>query len=369
MCRTKFIGIIGVILIAVAGKAQSPEHHFRLGIAGLTHGHANLLFRFKTTDCISIVGIVEPNKTVVQKYQQRYQLHDSLFFDSLQEMDRVARPEGIAVFSSTKEHLPYISQCAGEGIDVMVEKPLCIDYKEAQRISHLADSAGIKVITNYETTWHPALDSCVSKLGEQGIGGLRKVVFHHGNNGTRHTKAPAEFVEWLTDSVQNGGGAIMDFGCYGLNIITEITQGQWPNSIYAEATNYKPEDYPQVDDDALIVLNYDGFKCLIQASWNWAVPRKDMELYGSRGKAMAVDATNYNYQVNSRSQLLTVELAPNGYPVDEPLLYFKRIVRGEEKLQTYDRASLENNMMVMKLLDLARESSSRKYQIRIKNDN
>jgi predicted dehydrogenase len=307
MERIKLLVLVFCVFISSTSIAQSENDTFRMGIAGLTHGHAHLLFRFKTTDSINIVGIVEPNKQLVQKYKQRYHLSDSLFFCSIQEMVQQVKPEGVAVFSSTKEHLPYITQCAAAGVDVMVEKPLSINFKEAKQIQSLAKKANIKVITNYETTWHPALDSCIYKLRNDGIGDLRKIVFHHGNNGTRHTKAPAEFVEWLTDSVKNGGGAIMDFGCYGLNIITEMTGGQWPNSIYAEANNYKPLDYPQVDDDALIVLNYDGFKCLIQASWNWAIPRKDMELYGSHGQAKAVDATTYKYQLNNRSKLHRVE--------------------------------------------------------------
>jgi len=29
-----------------------------------------------------------------------------------------------------------------------------------------------------------------------------------------------EFLEWLTDPVQNGGGAEVDFGCYGVNLLT-----------------------------------------------------------------------------------------------------------------------------------------------------
>ncbi|MCG8580058.1 MAG: Gfo/Idh/MocA family oxidoreductase, partial [Bacteroidales bacterium] len=276
--------------------------------------------------------------------------------------------EAVAVYSSTKEHLNYIRQCAGAGIDVMVEKPLCINYSEARQIASLADSSGIKVLTNYETTWHPALDSCFSKLGKQGIGELRKVVFHHGNNGTRHTKAPAEFVEWLTDSVQNGGGAIMDFGCYGLNIITEVLDGAMPNSIYAELVNHKPVDYPQVDDDALIVLNYDEFKCLIQASWNWAVPRKDMELYGSNGQVIAHDATSYTSHLRHRKAAETVELSAKSYPIDEPLLYLKRIVREEEVLKPYDRASLENNTLVMLLLDLAKNSAKQGKQLKIHSE-
>ena len=84
----------------------------------------------------------------------------------------------------------------------MVEKPLAVNLNHAKKIEKAASESGIQVVTNYETTWHASLDSCSQFVGNNGIGELKKVVFHHGNFGTRHTKAPPEFIEWLTDSVK-----------------------------------------------------------------------------------------------------------------------------------------------------------------------
>jgi len=346
------------------GGEKSGKKPFALGIIGLTHGHANLIFKFKQTNNVLIVGIAESDTAVVNKYKYKYNLADSLFFSTGKEMLEQVSPDGVAVFTSTFNHLKAIKLCASKGIDVMVEKPLATNWEQSRQIEQIAEESKIKVLTNYETTWHPSLDSCFSYVGSEGIGDIRKVVFHHGNYGPMN-RAPREFTEWVTDSVQNGGGALMDFACYGINIITDFVNGQLPQSVYAELRAFKPDEYPEVDDEATIILNYKTFQCIVQASWNWAVPRKDMELYGTNGYAIATSSNEYKYKLNWRAKEEVCVLEKTNYPVDEPLEYFAGIISGREVLQTYDCASLENNLLVMQILQWAKESITTGKRIEI----
>ncbi len=86
------------------------------------------------------------------------------------------------------------------------------------------------------------------------------------------------FFKWLTDPVQNGGGALMDFGCYGANLMTYLMKGQQPLSVTAVTQHFKPEVYPKVDDEATIIVTYPTAQCIIQGSWNWPLWQ---EGYGS----------------------------------------------------------------------------------------
>ena len=86
------------------------------------------------------------------------------------------------------------------------------------------------------------------------------------------------------DPVLNGGGALMDFGCYGADLITWLMDGQRPTSVTAVTQQLKPEVYPRVDDDATIILSYPHTQGVIQASWNWPIGRKDMDIYGVTGQ-------------------------------------------------------------------------------------
>ena len=86
--------------------------------------------------------------------------------------------------------------------------------------------------------------------------------------------------------MRNGAGALMDFGCYGANLMTYLMQGARPTSVTAVTQQLQPSDYPRVDDEATIVVTYPSAQAIIQASWNWPIGRKDLEIYGTRGYVM-----------------------------------------------------------------------------------
>jgi scyllo-inositol 2-dehydrogenase (NADP+) len=58
-------------------------------------------------------------------------------------------------------------------------------------------------------------------------------VLHDGHRGPKEIGCPPELLQWLTDPVLNGGGALTDFGCYGADLMNWLMQGQRPTSVFA----------------------------------------------------------------------------------------------------------------------------------------
>ncbi|GAM76173.1 D-galactose 1-dehydrogenase [Vibrio ishigakensis] len=71
--------------------------------------------------------------------------------------------------------------------------------------------------------------------------------------------------------------------------MTWLTRGEKPVSVTAITQHFQPKDYPDVDDESLIILKYKNTNAVIMGSWNWPFPRKDMELFGTQGKLVAHD--------------------------------------------------------------------------------
>ncbi len=74
-----FITLITFPSSVISQKANISKKQLRLGVIGLVHDHVSWILNRKKED-VSIVGIVETNKTAIAKYQKQYKLHDSLFF-------------------------------------------------------------------------------------------------------------------------------------------------------------------------------------------------------------------------------------------------------------------------------------------------
>jgi predicted dehydrogenase len=236
----------------------------------------------------------------------------------------------------------------------MMEKPLAVNMEHARAMAAAAKKAGVHLLVNYETTWYPANQAAYSLLREQNaIGDLRKFVVHDGHRGPKEIGCPPEFLQWLTDPVLNGGGALTDFGCYGADLMTWLMQGQRPTSVFAVTQHFKPEVYPKVEDEATIVVTYPKAQAIIQASWNWPYNRKDMEIYGQTGYVLVPRSNLLRVLKGDQSEYETT-VAPLTGPEADPISYLVAVVRGD--LQPAGLSSLEVNMTVTEIVDAARES-------------
>jgi predicted dehydrogenase len=349
--------ILLLILLTFPVLAQQTQKPFRIGVAGLTHGHVHwILNRAKDGD-IEIVGIAEPNRALAEQLLNQYKLPISLLYSSLNEMLDKTKPEAVTGFGNTFDHLSVVQACAPRKIHVMVEKPLAVSLDHAQQIQSLAKKHSIHVFTNYETTWYGS-NLKIEELFRiaKSMGPVRKVVVHDGHEGPKEIGVGQEFLEWLIDPVKNGGGALMDFGCYGANQITWLLNGERPKSVFAVTQQIKPHIYPKVDDEATIVLTYASAQGIIQASWNWPFGRKDMEVYGEKGYLIA-DRHGSKIKVTSDKPEEFVAATPLSKPYDDPFVYLAAVVRNEIKIQPYDLSALENNLIVMEILEAAKTSA------------
>jgi predicted dehydrogenase len=345
--------------MSVPSGADPQQGPLRLAVAGLSHGHAPLILGRKDRGDVQVVGIYEPNREVAERYARRYGLMQSIFFTNLEKMLDEVKPEAVAGFGTTFDHLAVVQACAPRGIHVMVEKPLAANLQHALQIEALAKKHRIHVLTNYETTWYASNQAVYDYAHkEKALGPLRKIVVHDGHQGPQEINVPPEFLKWLIDPVLNGGGALMDFGCYGANLATWLMEGEEPLTVTAVTQQFKPEIYAKVEDEATIVLAYCNAQVIIQASWNWPTNRKDMEVYGRDGYAHAVDARNIRLRKQGYQQETSLTLERRKAPLDDPFAYFAAVVQGDIQVGQTDLSSLTNNITVMRILDAATRSAA-----------
>jgi predicted dehydrogenase len=221
-------------------------------------------------------------------------------------------------------------------------------------------------MVNYETTWYPTLYRAAEYVRDDSIGPLRKVVVRDGHRGpAKIDGVDPEFLAWLNDPVKNGGGALMDFGCYGANLMTYLMRGVRPTSVTAVTQHLQPGDYPRVDDEATIVVTYPSAQAIIQASWNWPIGRKDLEIYGTRGYVMTDNRSSMRTRVAEGAAERAETLSERPAPGDDPFTYFKALVEHTIVPSAWEPSSLENNMVVMEILDAARRSARQGRTIRL----
>jgi predicted dehydrogenase len=350
------LSILPLFAIALLPQGACAEP-IRVAIVGLEHGHVDGFLRsLPRHSDVQLVGIADADPALFEKYRKEFGLAESLFFKSEANMIEVRRPQAVLVYTPVGEHRHAIEIAAQYGVSVMVEKPLTISLDDALAIRRTARHYKIEVLVNYETTWYASNRAAFDTLHGGALGALRRVVVHDGHQGPKEIGVPPEFLAWLTDPAQNGAGALYDFGCYGVDLTTWLMHGETPLTVTAVLNHDKPEIYPNVDDDSTIVLQYPHTQAVIQGSWNWPFGRKDMEVYGSTGFAITVGPDKLRLRLahdNDEKLTTSVRLEP---PESDSLAYLAAVLTHRIKPKG-DLSALDTNVIVMQILDAARESA------------
>lgn len=354
-----FLALTAGFMDNVKSQVSSPAP-IKLAIAGATHGHIAFILGRKPKNDFVLVGLYEPNHELALRLAKKYNFDPKLIFSDLGRMLDSVKPQAVVAFGSIYEHMKAVEECAPRGIDMMVEKPLATNNEHAEKMKALAEKNHIHLLTDYETSWYPTTAKSFSMVNDSNaIGEVRKVVIHDGHQGPKEIGCEKEFLDWLTDPVQNGGGALIDFGCYGANLMTYLKKGEKPLSVTAVTRHFKPEIYPRVDDEATIIVTYPKAQCIIQASWNWPFGRKDMEIYGVTGYIAALNNYTLRYRTGKMNAETLIQVTSKDVPVyEDPFSYFADVINGKIKMTGYDPYSLENNIIVVKILDAARQSAA-----------
>lgn len=112
-----------------------------------------------------------------------------------------------------------------------------------------------------------------------------------------------------------------------------------------------------MDDEATIIITYPKMQGIIQASWNWPISRKDMEIYGKTGYIITMDNAHMKIRENEQTpeQMRTID---KGMAIAQnPFSLFASVVRGIIKPAPNGPSSLSLNLVAMEILDSAVQSA------------
>ena len=361
--RAKHLIILIVVLLFGSSIARGNGEPLRLALIGLDHGHVEgVLWNATSRDDLTIVGIYDPSYTLFEKYRDKYHLDPDLFYANLERMLDETRPEAASVMTPISRHLDAVRACAPRGVHTLLEKPLAYDLDEAHEMAALAEQHGVQVLTNFETSWYASVREAQRMIKSGEAGTPTRVIFRHGHKGPIEIGCSDEFVRWLSDPEFNGAGALVDFGCYGANIMTWLMHNQRPTSVHAITQQLKRAMYPKCDDDATIVLTYPTATAVIQASWAWTHDNKEMDVHATK---MSLHAQKWDAMQTRLPDQTRVEIEPSEKPahMQDEWTYLRALVRGECDVDPL--SSIENNLIVAEILDAAIESAHTGKTIRL----
>lgn len=329
--------------------AQPLSERPRLAIVGLVHSHVwGHLGRMAELKEGELVGIAEPNQELVEEAKKR--APQAEYFSDYKRMIEIRKPHIVWAFVENNRHLEMIEYCAPRKIHVIFEKPLASTYADALKIRDLSRKHGIQVMTNYQMAWWSTNYAAKMQADNGSIGQVWRLrgIVGHGGPGSQGI-ANKIFFQWLTDPIQNGGGSLIDFGCY--NALWALWYLGRPESVFAHVNHLRPETFPKVEDNAVLVLSYKNGVGVFEGSWDLPRSFQDLEVFGRSG---SLYMTREKVELRKGRENLELTITPLSADRSEPIPYLIHRLRAGQPVDGL--VALDINVGVNEILDAAKES-------------
>ncbi len=300
---------------------------------------------------VELAAVVEKFSDKADALAQKFRIKDQ--YETVKQMLKAGSVDALVIGTPNFLHAPQAISALKAGVHVMVEKPMAMNVREAEKMLEASAKSGAKLMVAHCWRFDPDvlwLKKEAGKLGKiirtKGIG----VHTHWGPSG------------WFTQRKLAGGGALADMGIHALDTARFLLGDPKPASVYANiGTYYKDFD---VDDTGVIIVEWDnGATSYIESGW-WQPhadgPEAATQLYGTQGFGQLfptqLELPNVKTQkldiVKSGFKFPRKEHCPQSM-YDAQMSYFIECIR---KNKTPVPGGLEG-LMNMKVVDAAYKSS------------
>ncbi len=185
----------------------------------------------------------------------------------------LADPQIDAIYNPlpNQMHVPWSIRAAEAGKHVLCEKPVSLTVAEARALQEVQQRTGVKIGEAFMVRTHPQWLRAREIVGSGQIGELRSIqgFFSYFNIDPQN----------IRNRPEAGGGALMDIGCYPINI-SRFLFGEEPVRVFGVA-----ERDPVMKIDRLTsgILDFPSGQCIFTCSTQ-LVPYQRVHIFGTKGR-------------------------------------------------------------------------------------
>ena len=238
---------------------DAPLRGAVLGLGMIGRHHARIL---QTTPEVEFAGAVDPGGDRFRA------VHDpGHLYTSLDDLLRGGPPDFAIVAVPTEEHVGCVERLAGEGVHLLVEKPLAATADEAREVIALVERAGIRAAVGHVERYNAALLAARERLG--GLGALMLIA----------TERTGPFPDRIKDV-----GVVKDLATHDLDLVRWL--GDAPVEVVAAQTSHR---MGRDHEDLVLATGRLASDVPFHCSVDWLTPTKTRRtrILGERGMLVA----------------------------------------------------------------------------------
>lgn len=251
---------------------------FRWGIISTANiGRTSMIPALQSLDRAEVLAAASRDEEKAKNFADELGIQKA--YGDYQEL--LEDPEIDAVYIPLPNHLhkEWTIRAAEAGKHILCEKPLALNAGECLEMIDAAAANGVVLMESFMYRYHPRIISAVEMVRSDVIGKLKTI-----ESGFTFFLGDKDDIRY---KYQDGGGALMDLGCYCINI-TRLMAGRDPVAVQARATWASTG----VDEQLVAMLDFgDGLFAHFDCGFNQG-PRQHCNISGTEGYLSIPQAFN-----------------------------------------------------------------------------
>ncbi len=265
--------------------------------------HAEAL---KQCAAAELLAVASPSKSKAAQFAKRHGIpHHFTDYRKLLEMDEL---DLVVIGIPNHLHCQATLDAAAAGKHIVLEKPMCLNLAQADRMLAACSKAKVKLMYPEELCFSPKYVRLKQLLDSGALG--QPVLIKQSE------KHDGPHAPHFWDVQRAGGGVTMDMGCHAIAFFRWMLGRAAIKSVYAQMNTSVHGKKTRGDDNAVLLLEFaNGAVGLAEESWTKLGGMDDRaEVHGSKGVAYAdllhgnaietYSAIGYDYAVEKAGSTL-----------------------------------------------------------------
>lgn len=226
-------------------KSDAPTidttRKLKVGIIGTGWIAESHIQSYKNMPDVEVVAAADLIPGKAEAFMKKYEVEGVRFYPSHKEMIDAEELDAVSVCTYNRQHAPCTIYALEHGVNVLLEKPMCVTLDEAVAICRAEKKSGKLLSIGFQPRFDANMQM-IKKIVQSGV--LGEVYYIQTGGGRRRGIPNSTFIEDKTAGV----GALGDIGCYSLDMVLNaigypkpLTVSGYTSNFFGTSTKYESE--------------------------------------------------------------------------------------------------------------------------------
>lgn len=336
-----------------------------IGVGVVGRFHLQALANQKNAKVIAVSDI---SSEALKTASERFKIEKC--FKNYHDLLALENIDAVIVSTPPFNHAKITCDAAVAGKHILCEKPMAMNSKEAAEMVEACNKADVKLgICSARARVTPQAEMAKQYVSS---GKLGKIYYARFTSIRRRGRPGIDILKeskWFLDSSKAGGGALIDIGCYDIDLALYLLEDPQPISVSAATyrgigkrlrlkTKYDVEEH-----SSAFVRFKDGTTASFETAWAAnTLPYQEALIFGSKG-GLKIDPFTYFSEKNGRGIALSYDLGRLSWNVISELLVkdFVEACLNDRPPKTTG----EDGLKTMQIIDMAYKSAKLNREVKI----